>query len=195
MLLCGSLNILWHCPSLGLEWKLTFSSSVASAVFQICWHIECSILTAWSFRICKKLSSYLFLLNKSPQNLKWWFKMISVFFATSLWVNNVGWLVLKLPLPRIAAAFVWQVIWGGSLRRPHWQLAGPCYLQQNRTSARAQFSLGVGGDHTWAWPPGGIIHWRAMDTVDHLPPFLPSGKIPKLVSINIWLWCHSEMVI
>ena len=28
-----SLNILWHCPSLGLEWKLTFSSPVATAEF------------------------------------------------------------------------------------------------------------------------------------------------------------------
>ena len=27
------LNILWHCPSLGLEWKLTFSSPVATAEF------------------------------------------------------------------------------------------------------------------------------------------------------------------
>ena len=26
--LCGSLNILWHWPFLGLEWKLTFSSPV-----------------------------------------------------------------------------------------------------------------------------------------------------------------------
>ena len=26
-----SLNILWHCPSLGLEWKLTFSSPLATA--------------------------------------------------------------------------------------------------------------------------------------------------------------------
>ena len=26
MQLCGSLSILWHCLSLGLEWKLTFSS-------------------------------------------------------------------------------------------------------------------------------------------------------------------------
>ena len=26
--LCGSLNILWHCLSLWLEWKLTFSSPV-----------------------------------------------------------------------------------------------------------------------------------------------------------------------
>ena len=31
--LCGSLSILWHCFSLGLEWKLTFSSPVATAEF------------------------------------------------------------------------------------------------------------------------------------------------------------------
>ena len=31
--LCSSLNILWHCLSLGLEWKLIFSSSVATAEF------------------------------------------------------------------------------------------------------------------------------------------------------------------
>ena len=31
--LCGSLSILWHCLSLGLEWKLNFSSPVATAVF------------------------------------------------------------------------------------------------------------------------------------------------------------------
>ena len=31
--LCGSLNILWHCPSLGLEWKLTISSPVGTAEF------------------------------------------------------------------------------------------------------------------------------------------------------------------
>ena len=34
LLVCEvSLNILWHCHSLGLEWKLTFSSPVASAEF------------------------------------------------------------------------------------------------------------------------------------------------------------------
>ena len=33
--LFGSLNILWHCLSLGLEWKLTFSSPVATAEFSI----------------------------------------------------------------------------------------------------------------------------------------------------------------
>ena len=33
MQLCGSLSILWHCLSLGLEWKLTFSSPVGTAEF------------------------------------------------------------------------------------------------------------------------------------------------------------------
>ena len=33
MQLCGSLSILWHCFSLGLECKLTFSSPVATAEF------------------------------------------------------------------------------------------------------------------------------------------------------------------
>ena len=31
--LCSSFNILWHYLSLGLEWKLTFSSPVATAAF------------------------------------------------------------------------------------------------------------------------------------------------------------------
>ena len=33
MQLCCSLNILWHCLSLGLEWKLTFSSPAATSEF------------------------------------------------------------------------------------------------------------------------------------------------------------------
>ena len=33
MPLCSSLNILWHCLSLGLEWQLNFSSPVATAEF------------------------------------------------------------------------------------------------------------------------------------------------------------------
>ena len=50
-ILCSSLNILWHCPSLQLEWKLTFSSPVATDGFSKYWHTECSTLTASSFRI------------------------------------------------------------------------------------------------------------------------------------------------
>ena len=51
MQLCSSLNNFWHCLSLGLEWKLTFSSLVATAEFSSFWHIECSTFTASSFRI------------------------------------------------------------------------------------------------------------------------------------------------
>ena len=50
MQLCSSLNIHWHCLSLGLEWKLIFFSPVATAEFSKCWHIECSTFTG-SFRI------------------------------------------------------------------------------------------------------------------------------------------------
>ena len=46
--LYGSLNNLWYYPSLGLKWKLTFSSPVATAAF---FRFECSILTASSFSI------------------------------------------------------------------------------------------------------------------------------------------------
>ena len=48
---CNCAVVWGHCLSLGLEWKLTFSSSVASWVFQICWRIECNTLTASTFRI------------------------------------------------------------------------------------------------------------------------------------------------
>ena len=48
--LYGSLNILWYCPSLGLEWKLTFSSPVATAEFSKFAGIL-TYFTASSFRI------------------------------------------------------------------------------------------------------------------------------------------------
>ena len=54
MQLCGSLSILWHCLSLGLEWKLTFSSPVVTAEFSKFAGILSGILstfTAASFRI------------------------------------------------------------------------------------------------------------------------------------------------
>ena len=51
--LCGSSHILWHCSSLRLEWKLTFSRPVATAEFSkfagILSEIECNF-TASSFR-------------------------------------------------------------------------------------------------------------------------------------------------
>ena len=54
--LCSSLDILWQCLSLRLEWTVLFQSCghwklSHCWVFQICWHIECSTFTASSFRI------------------------------------------------------------------------------------------------------------------------------------------------
>ena len=52
MQLCCSLSILWHCLSLGLEWKTDLFQSCGHCwVFQICWHIECNTFTVSSFRI------------------------------------------------------------------------------------------------------------------------------------------------
>ena len=42
--LCSSLYILWHCLSLGLEWKLIFSSPVATAEFSKFAGILCAAL-------------------------------------------------------------------------------------------------------------------------------------------------------
>ena len=52
MQLCGSLSILWHCLSLGLEWKLTFSSPVATAEFsKFAGILSAALSTISSFRI------------------------------------------------------------------------------------------------------------------------------------------------
>ena len=51
MQLCDSLNILWHCPfGIGMKRDL-FQSCGQCWLFQICWHIECSTLTALFSRI------------------------------------------------------------------------------------------------------------------------------------------------
>ena len=42
VLLCSSLSILWHCLSLRLEWKLTFSSPVATAEFSKFPNFKCN---------------------------------------------------------------------------------------------------------------------------------------------------------
>ena len=47
--LYGNLNIFWYYLSLGLEWKLNFSSPEATASFPNYWH-GCSALSASSFR-------------------------------------------------------------------------------------------------------------------------------------------------
>ena len=51
--LCSSLNILWHCLSLGSEWNLTFSVLWPLLFPKFPWLIEWSTFTASSFRVWK----------------------------------------------------------------------------------------------------------------------------------------------
>ena len=51
MQLCGSLSILWHCLSFGLEWNWPFPVLWPLLVFHVFWHIECNTFSASSFRI------------------------------------------------------------------------------------------------------------------------------------------------
>ena len=70
--LCSSLNILWHCLSLGLEWMLTFSSPGHCWVFQICWHTEYSTFTASSFRIWNSSTGMSIIVKHCLSNLLLW---------------------------------------------------------------------------------------------------------------------------
>ena len=50
--LCGSLNILWHCPSLELKWKLTVSTPMSTAEFsRFAASLSATLITASSWRI------------------------------------------------------------------------------------------------------------------------------------------------
>ena len=51
MQLCGSLSILWHCLLRDWNENWSFQPCGHCCMFQICWHIECSIFTASSPRI------------------------------------------------------------------------------------------------------------------------------------------------
>ena len=88
--LCGSFNFLWHCLSLGLEWKLTFSSWV----FKICWHIEYSTFTASSLRIWNSSAGItspplvLFIVMLPKAHLNWHSRK-----SGSKWVITLSWLL------------------------------------------------------------------------------------------------------
>ena len=98
--LYGSFNILWHCPSLG-NWNENwlFQSCGHCWVFQICWHIQCSTLTASSCRI----------LNSSPRNPALLQALLVVMLpkahltshsriSSSMWVTTPSWLSGPLDL-------------------------------------------------------------------------------------------------
>ena len=63
--LYSSWNVLWHCPSLGLEWKLTFSSPVATAEVSRFADVLSATLNMSSFRILSSTTQ----IPSSPQVL------------------------------------------------------------------------------------------------------------------------------
>ena len=75
--ICGSLSILWHCPSLELEWKLTFSSPVATAEFSKCAGILSAALsqhrvTTTTKQTKSKMTSVAEDVHKLEHVHRWW---------------------------------------------------------------------------------------------------------------------------
>ena len=95
------LNILWHFLSLGLEWKLTISSPVATAEFFWFADIECSTFTASAFSISHRSTGIpspalgLFIVMLLKAHLTWHFRM-----SGSRWVITPLWLSGLLRQPR-----------------------------------------------------------------------------------------------
>ena len=106
MQLCSSLNILWHCLSLGFEWKLTFSSPVGTAEFSKFADIV-SAFTASSFRIWNSSTGIpssppaLFLVMLPKAHLTSHSRM-----SGSRWVTTPTWLFGSLR-PFLYSSSVW----------------------------------------------------------------------------------------
>ena len=135
--LCGSLSILWHCLSLGLEWKVIFSSPVFTAEFsKNCWHIECSTFAASSFRIWNSSTGIpspplaLFVVMLPKAHLTSHSKM-----SGSRWVITPSWLSGSWYM-YILYSVMFNSLW------PSWTVAHQAFL-----------SLGFSRQEYWSWLP------------------------------------------
>ena len=112
MQLCGSLNIIWHCLSLGLEWKLTISSPVATAEFsKLPDNISSASLRsipflsfivpifAWNVPLVSliflKRSLVFPILSFSSISLHWSLRKAFLFLLASLWNSAFRWVYLS----------------------------------------------------------------------------------------------------
>ena len=110
MQLFSSLNTLWHCLPLGLEWKLTFSSPVATAEFsKFAGILSVALSTASPFRIWNSsaeipsppLALFVVMLTKASLSLHdhlGRFYYLSLLFFGTLDSNGYIFLFLLLPL-------------------------------------------------------------------------------------------------
>ena len=172
MQLCGSLSILWHCLSLGLEWKLTFSSPVATAEF--CWHIECSTFTASSFRIWNNstgipsppLALFVVMFPKahltshSRMSGSRWLKTPSwlsglwrSFLYSSVYCFYVS-LILEKAMATHSSTLAWKIPWTEEPGRL--KAMGPLRVRHDRVTSLSLFTF---------------MHWRRKE--QPTPVFLP----------------------
>ena len=83
MQLCGSLSILWHCLSLGLEWKLTFSSPVRAK--------QTRMFTEAFFLIMKNYeSTYLRLRKWLNKSMACWYSILFWNFSTDKYNHSLS---------------------------------------------------------------------------------------------------------
>jgi len=83
--LCGSLIILWHCLSLGLEWKLTFSSPVATAEFSKFAGILSPALSQLFWKLCLLI---IWSIEFMAISTDWIFFCFGSHFPASLQIGN-----------------------------------------------------------------------------------------------------------
>ena len=134
MQLCGSLNILGHCPSLGLEWKLTFSSPVATAEF----------------------SKFTGILSEAQCILRVWYVISS---GETVFITVV---LARTLLPHFALIVRWKTDSGiqQESNQSSKKLLCPClgttWGQRRKQNSAESHRSGSGGGAGagWAWPRG-----------------------------------------
>ena len=137
MQLCGSVNILWHCLSLGLEWKLTFSSPVATDdffKFAGMWSAALSQHHLLGFEIAQLEFHHHFLYSLLFIPLPQWFISIhaTLGFASRYCQVSIIPSACKLFPPRSETVFhssSWAEIWSWLFSWRHWRIAE--YFEEN----------------------------------------------------------------
>ena len=174
MQLCGSLSILWHCLSLGLEWKLTFSSSVIHTVHGV---LKARILKWWAIpspveHILSNLST---MTRPSWVAPRAWLSFIELDKAVVLvWLDwlvfcecgfSVSALWCPLATPTVLLGFLLPWPWGMSSRLLQQSSAAAPYLGRGvspprrpswpstwDSSSRPSCAGAAMAPWTWSWP-------------------------------------------
>ena len=101
MQLCSSLSILWGCLFLGIGMKTDLFQSCGHCwVFQICWHTECSTLTASCFRVWNSSAGI-----PSPPLALFVVMLPKAYFTSHSRMSGSGWVTTSLWLSRSSRPF------------------------------------------------------------------------------------------